>query len=244
MPLPRIISYECHQWRPVQSTDPKTEILAFSVAGRQGQRLFPTCFSLYLYRILNWYNLKPPKKQTLKTVPKVPRERIPFWSWSRQRQWRDCCLQGTKRSPKLPVPRTWSKLFLFETFAAAGANFKGDFAAKRCRYYSGRVRHKGMSNVNVASPSLKPIPIILSLYAFVKSLSPSILQAPFKHWKATIMLIEPVSPSIAYLTTGMLLLSSCLYKKSISQHDLTLDHFSHHRLLIGVWLVGITKHML
>lgn len=53
------------------------------------------------------------------------------------------------------------------------------------------------------------------------------------------MLIEPVLPSIAYLTTGMLLQSSCLYygKGSVSQHDLTLDHPSHHQLLIGLPLV-------
>lgn len=39
------------------------------------------------------------------------------------------------------------------------------------------------------------------------------------------MLIEPILPSIAYLTTAMLLQSNCLYygKESVSQRDLTLD---------------------
>lgn len=54
---------------------------------------------------------------------------------------------------------------------------------------------------------------------------------PYLSLKAIwLMLLEPVLPSIAYLTTGMLLQSSCLYygKELVSQHDLTLNHLSHH----------------
>jgi len=43
-----------------------------------------------------------------------------------------------------------------------------------------------LSNINLSSFSLKPLPLILLLHTHVKSPSPAFLQASFRYWKATI----------------------------------------------------------
>lgn len=43
-----------------------------------------------------------------------------------------------------------------------------------------------VSNLNLSSLSLKQLPLVLSLWALVKSLSPSLLYVPFVYWKATV----------------------------------------------------------
>ena len=43
-----------------------------------------------------------------------------------------------------------------------------------------------MSSLHLPSSSLKPLPLVLSLQALLKSLAPSFLQAPFRYWKAAI----------------------------------------------------------
>ena len=42
-----------------------------------------------------------------------------------------------------------------------------------------------ISNLNLLSFSLKPIPLVLSPHSLITSTSSSFLQAPFKYWKAT-----------------------------------------------------------
>jgi len=42
------------------------------------------------------------------------------------------------------------------------------------------------SSLNLPSFSLKPSPLVLSLQALLKSLSPAFLQGPFIFWKATL----------------------------------------------------------
>ena len=41
-------------------------------------------------------------------------------------------------------------------------------------------------NLNLPSFSLKPLPLVLSLHALVKSPSPALLQAHFRYWKAAV----------------------------------------------------------
>jgi len=56
-----------------------------------------------------------------------------------------------------------------------------------------------VSNLNLPSFSLKPLPLVLSLHALVKSPSPAFLQAPFKYWKAAIR--SPQSPLFSRLNS-------------------------------------------
>ena len=42
-----------------------------------------------------------------------------------------------------------------------------------------------ISNLNLPCLSLKPFPLVLSLFTLVNSRSPSCLYTPFKYWKAT-----------------------------------------------------------
>jgi len=69
-----------------------------------------------------------------------------------------------------------------------------------------------ISNLNVPSCSLKPLPLVLSLHVLVKSLSTVFLQAAFRYWKAAIR--SPPQPSL--LQTGQPQLSQPSLQKRCS----------------------------
>ena len=93
---------------------------------------------------------------------------------------------------------------------------------------------------NLNLPSLKPLPLVLSLQALVKSLSPSFLEALFIYWKAAIrspysLLWRLNSPKSLSNLQGYSVIQALLISY---RHDMSLFPFEH---FVYYWREECTK---